>query len=366
MVEAVFWIALVVVAYVYVGYPALLLVWSRVRPRPVHPHPSDPPVSIVIAARNEGHHLGGRLDNLLSLDYPPDRIQVIVASDGSTDDTAEVLARYRDRATAILLPPVGKARALNAAVAAATSDILIFADARQRFAPDAIRALVAPLADPDVGGVCGELILDSESGGDDSSIGEGLGGYWRYEKWLRRHESLIGSTMGATGAIYALRRSLWQPLPPDTILDDVLAPMRAVLASSRVVFAAGACAFDSAGPATLELRRKIRTLAGNYQILWQEPRLLNPFANPVWVQYVSHKIGRLVVPWALGALLLSSVFLAPTSVIYAAAFAAQLGFYTLAAYGAVLDRRDRRRSAAGVPASPDVPDAPILMKGSRT
>lgn len=366
MVEVIFWVALAVVAYVYVGYPVLLLIWSRVRPRPVHPQPADPPVSIVLAARNEAHHLGPRIENLLSLDYPPDRLQIVVASDGSTDDTAEVLARFGSRVTAVHLPGVGKAHALNAAVASARHDVLVFADARQRFAPDAIRALVAPLSDHEVGGVCGELVLDSETGGDQSSIGEGIGGYWRYEKWLRRHESLIGSTMGATGAIYALRREHWQPLPPDTILDDVLAPMRAVLASARVVFAAGACAFDSAVPARTELRRKIRTLAGNYQILLQEPRLLNPLANPVWVQYVSHKIGRLVVPWALGALLLTSLILAPTSLFYAAACAAQLAFYSLAAYGAILDKRDRRRMPIQGSDSADVASAPILMKGSGT
>ena len=366
MAQAIFWIALVSVAYVYVGYPVLLWIWSRVRPRPVHPQPADPPVSIILAARNEAHHLAMRIENLLSLDYPRERLQIVVASDGSTDDTQAVLEPFGARVTAVYLPTVGKAHALNAAVASARHDILVFADARQRFAPDAIRALVAPLSDPEVGGVCGELILDCESGADTSSIGEGVGGYWRYEKWLRRHESLVGSTMGATGAIYALRREYWQPLPADTILDDVLAPMRAVLASARVVFAGGACAFDSAVPAATELRRKIRTLAGNYQILWQEPRLLNPLANPVWLQYVSHKLGRLIVPWALAALLISSLILAPTSLVYAAACAGQLAFYALAAYGAILDRRDRRRTATEATGAADVADTPILMKGSGT
>src|SRR5690606_5091874 len=134
----------------------------------------------------------------------------------------------------------------------------------------------------------------------------------------------------------------------------------AVLASARVVFAGGACAFDSAVPAATELRRKIRTLAGNYQILWQEPRLLNPLANPVWVQYVSHKLGRLIVPWALAALLISSLILAPTSLFYATACAGQMAFYALAAYGAILDRRDRRRTSIEGAGTTEVADAPIL------
>jgi cellulose synthase/poly-beta-1,6-N-acetylglucosamine synthase-like glycosyltransferase len=274
-VEAVFWTAAFIVVYVYVAYPVLLALWARIAPRPVVHEPATPPVSIIVAARNEADRLAARLDNLLAQDYPKDRVQIVVVSDGSIDGTPEVLRRYGHRIDTVYLPRGGKARALNAGVARARHDVLVFADVRQHFAPDALRALVAPLADASVGGVSGELVLDCETGTPgDSGIGEGVGGYWKYEKWLRRQESLIGSTMGATGAIYALRRSLWQPLPADTILDDVLAPMRAVLASTRVVFAASARAFDNAVSAPAELRRKIRTLAGNYQILWLEPRLL--------------------------------------------------------------------------------------------
>ncbi len=243
----------------------------------------------------------------------------------------------------MLLPPGGKALALNAGVAAARHDVLVFADARQTFAPDALRELVSALADPRVGGVSGELVLDCESASTDSAIGDGVGAYWRYEKWLRRHESLVGSIVGSTGAIYALRRELWQPLPPDTILDDVLAPMRAVLSGARVVFEGSARAYDRvASAASTEFQRKTRTLAGNYQILRLEPRLLVPFVNPVWIQFVSHKLGRLVVPYALCALLMSSAVLATRHWAYAVALAVQLAFYGLAFYGGVLERRGRQ------------------------
>ena len=189
----------------------------------------------------------------------------------------------------------------------------------------------------------GELLLDSELGDTGSTIGEGVGAYWSYEKWLRRHESLVGSTVGSTGAIYALRRELWQPLPDDTILDDVLAPMRAVLSGARVVFEGSARAYDRvATAANSEYQRKTRTLAGNYQILRLEPRLLAPFVNPVWIQFVSHKLGRLIVPYALCALLVSSAALAITHWAYAVALAAQLAFYGLAFYGGVLERRGRQ------------------------
>jgi cellulose synthase/poly-beta-1,6-N-acetylglucosamine synthase-like glycosyltransferase len=190
-----------------------------------------------------------------------------------------------------------------------------------------------------------------------STIADGVGVYWRYEKELRRRESAVGSTLGATGAIYALRRTLWQPLPPDTILDDVLAPMRVVLAGHRVVFNDKARAFDRAAvDANAELRRKVRTLAGNYQILRLEPRLLLPWRNPVWLQYLSHKIGRLLAPYALLAAFFANMALAERAVLYQVLLAGQVAFVLLAGYGAVLDFAARRspgasRAAADTPAT---------------
>jgi cellulose synthase/poly-beta-1,6-N-acetylglucosamine synthase-like glycosyltransferase len=364
--EILFWIAAATVLYVYAGYPLLLVVWSRyvraANDREVQQfaggtgvmvdtadfavaHDDDVPgVSIIVAVRNESPRLRARVDNLLALDYAGPR-QIIIVSDGSTDDPAAALAGAPTNVELICQPAAGKAAALNAGVERAQHDILVFADARQSFAPDALRQLIAPFADPTVGGVTGELLLDAERGADDgSAVAEGVGMYWRYEKALRRMESVVGSTLGATGAIYALRRSLWRPLPSDTILDDVLAPMRAVLDGYRIVFEERAKAFDRASrDAATESRRKIRTLAGNVQILWLEPRLLMPAANPVWLQYVSHKVGRLIVPYALVVLFIASALLVTEHWIYALAFASQIAFYLLAMWGAWLADR-----AAGV------------------
>lgn len=342
--EILFWASAGLIAYVYLGYPLALALWARLRgPRAAAASPAgaaEPAVSIVIAVRNEAARLPARIENLLALDYSGAR-QIIVVSDGSTDHPERALAGAPANVELVSVPPRGKAEALNAGVARARHTLVVFADARQTFAPDALRLLVAAFADPRVGGVTGELVLDAEleavARAAESSVGEGVGLYWRYEKALRRCESAVGSTLGATGAIYALRRSLWRPLPAETLLDDVLAPMRAVLDGYRVVFEDRAKAFDRASSdARAESRRKIRTLAGNVQILWLEPRLLIPFANPVWLQYMSHKLGRLVVPYALVALLLSSAWLAREHWVYAAALVAQCGFYLLAAYGAWL------------------------------
>jgi len=354
MMDAVFWVAAGVVLYTYIGYPALLALWARVRPRP---HAvSDtlrPGVSIVVAARNEAAQLPGRIENLLALDYPADRLEIIVAANGTTDRTPQAIARYltaEDAAPAVRLIHIeqpGKAGALNAGVAAARHDVIVFADARQRFARDTVRRLVRNLADPRVGAVSGELVLDCERGAGSSNIGEGLGAYWRYEKALRKLESRVDSTIGATGAVYALVRRHWRDLPPGTLLDDVLAPMRVVLAGGRVVFDETARAFDVAAPdARAEARRKTRTLAGNYQLVALEPRLLVPFVNRIWLQFCSHKLARLVVPFALMVLLAASAALAAEHPVYAVAFAGQVLFYALASHGARLERADARAAVA--------------------
>jgi len=365
--EALFWISAGVILYVYGGYPLLLSARARLTARTLRKTGVDaegpwPSISIVLAARNEAARLPARVANLLELTYPGRR-QIIVVSDGSTDHTGDALSSFGPNVRVIEVPAGGKPLALNAGVARSTGEILVFADARQHFSPAALVEMVANFADPQVGGVTGELLLDCKGpDGAVSTVGEGVGLYWKYEKWLRRNESAVWSTLGATGAIYALRRAVWRPLPADTLLDDVLAPMRAVLSGHRIVFEPRAQAFDRTSPdAVAESRRKTRTLAGNYQILAQEPRLLVPFVNPVWLQYVSHKVGRLLVPWALAAAFISSGFLAAASWLHAVAFATQLGFYGLAAIGGIFDARERRATPPGTESLP----VALTSKGAR-
>ncbi len=354
----VFWSSACVILYVYLGYPLLIAAWARLGGKPVRKATGGaatwPSISIVVAARNEASRLPARLANLLALPYPGHR-DIVVVSDGSSDDSVTAVnefARAHDLDTDVLrvieVPSGGKPRALNAGVGAARGEILVFADARQQFGEQTLVELASNFGDELVGGVTGELILDCEKAATtDSSVGDGVGLYWKYEKWLRRNESAVWSTLGATGAIYALRRRLWQPLPPETLLDDVLAPMTAVLQGYRIVFEERAVAYDrTSQDAAAESRRKTRTLAGNYQILVQQPRLLVPFRNPVWLQYLSHKVGRLLVPWTLVGALLSSVWLASSSWFYAAALTVQVGFYGLAGLGAVMEWRTRRKPGA--------------------
>jgi cellulose synthase/poly-beta-1,6-N-acetylglucosamine synthase-like glycosyltransferase len=389
-----FWLSCLLVAYVYVGYPALMAIWASARSRRVSPSwPEAEPlsVSIVMAARNEGPRLAQRLENLLALEYPG-AFEIIVASDGSTDDTVAVLNGFGGTVSIVNLPQGGKAVALNAAVERASHDIVVFADARQRFALDALVEITRPFADPQIGAATGELVLDCEAldrrvsdrrtaaaaasperravrerRAAESTIADAVGLYWRYEKAIRRSESTVWSTLGATGAIYAMRRSLWRPLPPETILDDVLAPMRVVLAGFRVVFTEGARAYDrTAVDAHVESRRKIRTLAGNYQVLCLEPSLLLPWQNDVWLQYVSHKLGRLIVPYALLVMIASSMALAGRSAFYTAVLVVQCAFYLLAGYGGWLDLRATLAARAAARRTIDSwqPSAPEPRRGA--
>jgi poly-beta-1,6-N-acetyl-D-glucosamine synthase len=337
MAATIFWIALAGVAYVYVGYPLVLMAWRKLALRPVRKRACEPTVSLVIAMENEAGNVLPKMRNCEELDYPPDRLQVIVSLDAPTDSTFERLRDFDFQGVEIVSSPIrrGKAAAVNSGVAVATGEILVFGDAAQRLEPNAVRELVANFADESVGAVSGALILLDEHGRE---AGDGAGAYWRYEKYLRAMESDIHSVPGATGAIYAVRRSLFAPLPAGTILDDVGVPMRIVLGGYRAVFDPAARAFDAVSDsAECEYRRKRRTLTGNYQLLAEMPELLSCRRNPIFVQFISHKVGRLLVPYGLAALFVSNLFLMHG--VYLAAFAGQVFFYGMAAAGRLIPYR---------------------------
>jgi poly-beta-1,6-N-acetyl-D-glucosamine synthase len=265
--------------------------------------------------------------NLLELDYPAERIQIVVVSDGSTDRTDAILREHAsDARVQVVMNQLsrGKASGLNDAMELVQGDVVVFSDARQKIELGALRLLMENFADPEVGGVSGELMLgDPESG----EAAEGVGLYWRIEKQIRILEGTCGSVIGATGALYAVRRELLTALPAGTILDDVYIPMQVAKQGKRVVFERRARAWDSPnGVGQREFYRKVRTLGGNYQLLQLAPWLLSR-ENPVRFEFVSHKLLRLLVPFAMVGLLVSSVVL--EGPFYRACLWAQAGFYAL-------------------------------------
>jgi len=322
-----FWGSATLIVYTYLGYVAWLWLRSRLRPRPVLRMPQEPIVSMVMVVRNEEQVLDRKMRNLLELDYPQDRIQIVVVSDGSTDRTDAILREYaRDARVQVVMNQLsrGKASGLNDAMALAQGEVVVFSDARQKIELGAVRLLMEAFADAEVGGVSGELMLgDPETG----EAAEGMGLYWRIEKQIRVLEGASGSVVGATGALYAARHELLTALPAGTILDDVYIPMHVVKQGKRVVFERRARVWDRPnGVGRREFYRKVRTLGGNYQLLQLAPWLLS-WSNPLWFEFVSHKLLRLLVPFAMVALLVSSAVL--EGPFYRACLWAQAGFYAL-------------------------------------
>ncbi len=325
----VFWISLVLIIYAYVGYPLLLFAYARWNVRTVEKAEMLPTVSIIMAARNEAQNLQRKLENLRDLDYPQSRVQVVVASDGSRDNTEAILREQGDQVTAVVLErSVGKALALNAAVQRATGEILVFLDVRQVVDRAALRELTANFADLQIGAVSGELLLEDGNG---IPAADALGLYWRIEKMVRRFESASGSVVGVTGAIYAVRRELFHYLPPRLILDDVLVPMRVAQAGRRVIFEPKAIARDVifTDPGK-EFGRKVRTLTGNYQLVKFAPWIVSG-KNPLLFRFVSHKLMRLMVPVLLLLCFISSLF--ASGMFYKGLFLVQVGLYLLALLG---------------------------------
>lgn len=323
----VFWASAAIVGFAYFGYPASL--WLRVRlfPRPIGRAPQVPRISIVMVVRNEEQVLESKLRNLLDLDYPPECSQIIVVSDGSTDGTNEILRQQAaNPRIQVLINQLssGKACGLNDAISLATGEIVVLTDARQKLESGSIRLLMENFADPEVGCVSGALMLGNSESGE---TGKGMGLYWRVEKKIRELESESGSVVGATGAIYAVRRELFAPLPEGTILDDVYIPMQAVRQGTRVIFDSRARAWDSPDlGAEREFSRKVRTLSGNYQLVQLAPWLLTR-KNPLRFEFVSHKLLRLFLPFPLAALLISSMVLSGR--VYRGALMLQALFYGL-------------------------------------
>jgi biofilm PGA synthesis N-glycosyltransferase PgaC len=347
--EALFWCCLALAAWAYAGYPLLVLLLARWRGRACAPGSARPPLTVVLAARDEALRIEARLRNLLACDYPADRIRILVVDDGSSDDTAARAAALADARVEVLRLPRsgGKAAALNAAMERVDTPITVFADARQDFARGTLAALAGPFEDAQVGVVAGELFLRAPDASAHAVAADGA--YQRLERALRRAEGELGWAHAASGAVYALRTALWQPLPPGLLLDDVLVPLQARRQGGRICVAPAAVALDAAGSQLRrEFRRKLRTLAGNWQLLALRPWIADPRRNPVFLPWLSHKFLRLLAPWAmLGALCASALASDPWVRL---AFWLQMAAYALAAAALLAPRAMRRvplASAAG-------------------
>lgn len=330
--KALFWLSAIGLVYLYLGYPALAWLVARLRPKPVRKAPYAGSCSVVVAAYNEAETLPRKLASLLS-SVDGERIsEILVGSDGSSDGTVQAVEALCDKRVRVVGFPErrGKAAVLNDLVPQCRSEVVVLTDARQEIEPGALAALLANFSDDRIGVVSGELVF---RGGSETVAARGVGFYWRYEKFIRRNESRFGSVPGATGALYAMRRDLFRPIHADSLLDDVAIPMQAVVGGARCVFEDGAIVYDRpAESVAAENIRKRRTIAGNAQLIALYPAWLLPWRNPIWFQYVSHKLGRLLSPFFLLGALCASAALARDP-LYAGLLSGQVLFYVLALAG---------------------------------
>jgi poly-beta-1,6-N-acetyl-D-glucosamine synthase len=298
----VFLLSFSLVFYVLAGYPILLAFLARYFGKPIAKRDLIDSVSVIIAVRNGERWLRRKIDSVLALNYPPEEMEIIIVSDGSTDGTEDIARSFAARGVRLLIvPPGGKPAALNAAVPQATGNLLLFTDVRQILDRDCLKCMVACMADPSVGVVSGNLKIQR----GDTLEEESTGLYWRYENAIRHNLSKVDSMLGATGPICMVRRSLYVPIPPDSLLDDMFLPLSVHLAGYRLVLEDRAIAVDEPTLLVSEFRRKVRTQAGNIQLMGMLPGLFTK-RNRMRFHYISLKIGRLLLPYLLATMLVSS------------------------------------------------------------
>lgn len=350
LLKTLFWGSVIALGYTYVGYPLLLGALAKVRPRPWARAELTPSLAIVIAAWNEAGVIEAKLQNAIGLDYPKDRLHIVVASDGSSDDTVAIARRFESQGVMVLdLPRGGKTSTLNRAMEILTAkglqpEVLVFSDANVFFEPDALKQLVRHFADPTIGGVSGDVRLKP----DGFSLAQSQGLYYRYERFIQEKESLIGSIIGADGGMYAMRGRLFKAIPPHLINDDFILSMEVVRQGMRLIYDPEAIAYeDSPVDSANEFRRKVRVEQGNFQALfsgWSIPGKDQPIER---FCYFSHKVARWCGFVPLSIALGSSAALAPLGGLPLLALGLQSTLYVLALVGAF--KKDHGGSATNVP-----------------
>jgi cellulose synthase/poly-beta-1,6-N-acetylglucosamine synthase-like glycosyltransferase len=339
-----FWTGAALLFYTYVGYPLLLALASRLRSRPIRRGQWQPRVSVIITAYNEERDLRAKLDNTLLLDYPPDKLEIIVASDCSTDRTDEIAREYASKGVRLhrQTERLGKTSAQNMAVELAQGEVILFSDATTLYQPDVLRVMLPNFADESVGCVAGRLIYVDPSG---SSVGEGARSYWNYETFLKRHESRVCSLIGASGCLYAVRRSAYVPMYPEACSDFLIATKMVEQGLRAVYEPAAVCTEETNKRTDKEMRMRVRIIAQTFTDLWRHRAMMNPLKSGFYaVQLLSHKVLRYFVPIFLLIIFFSSLALSTRSLFYALAALAQLSFYALALLSWLLERWGTRRN----------------------
>lgn len=332
MAADIFWISWWFIIYTYLLYPVVLFLITLFFTKPLRKGEIFPKISVLISVYNEEKFIEPKINNCLTLDYPADNLETIIGSDGSSDNTNSIMEKLTSNRVIFKKwdHQRGKVSVLNDLMRFARGEIIVFSDARQMLEKNAIKELVCNFNDETIGCVSGELKLISNKHG---SIGEGVILYWEYEKFLRSKESRISSMLGATGAIYAIRKNLYCFPPSNILLDDVYIPFKIIEQGYRAVFEPKSLAYDTVvDDARQEFKRKVRTLAGNWQAFFCFKNLFNPFKSQIAFQLISHKLLRVLMPFFLVAMFTTNIFLLDFPV-YDIFLLGQIIFYILALIG---------------------------------
>lgn len=337
--QVVFWLAALIVVYVYVGYPIVITLLARWLHRPVRAALITPEVSLIIPAYNEADVIAQKLENSLALDYPPEKLEILVVTDGSTDDTNQIVAAFADRGVHLSFEPPrrGKIAALNRAVPQTGGKVLVFSDANALLTADTLRYLLRNFADESVACVGGAKRVSSQG----SPAAGGESAYWRYETHLKRCDSAVGSAMGVAGELFAVRRERYLPVEEDSIIEDFVLSLRLVEAGWRVVFEPRATAQEDASPSlAAEWQRRTRIAAGGFQSIFRLWGMWNPRRGLPAFQFLSHRVLRWFAPLLMLVALVSNAALWSLPA-YRWTLAAQLVFYLAGLCGYGLTRAGR-------------------------
>jgi cellulose synthase/poly-beta-1,6-N-acetylglucosamine synthase-like glycosyltransferase len=326
--EIIFWLSAVALVYTYAGYPVLIAMISSLRPRRVARNDFTPTLTVIITAYNEELALVEKLANTIALDYPRERIDIIVASDCSSDRTDEIVRSFASQGVTLHRQPqrLGKTAAQNAAVEKARGEIIVFSDATSHYQPDALRKIVRNFADPTVGCVGGRLTYVDPG---DTHIGRGAKRYWGYESFLKQHESAACSLIGVSGCLYGVRKSAYQPLYNEACSDFIIATKMMEQGLRSIYEPEAICTEETNQRQDNELRMRVRVIAQTFTDLWRHRAMLNPLRSGLYgIQLLSHKVMRYFVPFFLMGLLMASAILAVDSPAYRTLFLLQsLGYF---------------------------------------
>lgn len=338
ILQAVFWLCIAVLLYTYIGYPILVYLVSRIFPLKVKKGAFQPNITVIITAYNEEQDIAAKLENTLQIDYPQEKLDILVASDGSTDRTDEIVKNFAGRGVRLFHQEGrrGKTFTQNKAVELATGEVILFSDATTMYQKDVLKALLPNFADETIGCVAGKLIYHDPG---ESDVGTGAKGYWGYETFLKESESRACSLIGVSGCLYAVRRSAYKPMYPEACSDFLIATV-VYEQGLRAIYEPGAICFEETNKkADKELQMRIRVISQTFTDLWRNRKMMNPLRAGFYaVELFSHKLLRYSVPLFLLLILVSSGILALNSFLFSIIFFVQIFFYGIAVAAWMFER----------------------------